>query len=105
MAEPATPDKLVPEWGLDGDRQVVIVGTIVGLLMLFGVLGYAGFSVFDKLLGGDDTAQEESPRSAASQTGTAASGLSIDLSPVRNLAAEAGLEGRAANRRIEIKIG
>ncbi len=45
-------DKLLPEWGVEGDQQIAIVGTVIGLVMLLGVFGYAGFALVEKVFSG-----------------------------------------------------
>ncbi|MCP3939579.1 MAG: hypothetical protein GY708_29905 [Actinomycetia bacterium] len=51
MADKST-DKLIPEWDVEEDHQIAIVGTVIGLVMLFGVFGYAGFALVEKVFSG-----------------------------------------------------
>lgn len=55
---PGNENALIPEWNVSEDNQVAIVGVVVAAIMLLGVLGIGGWTIWSAILGDDDASTE-----------------------------------------------
>ena len=78
----STENALIPEWSVDDDDQIAIAGVVVAAIMLFGVLGVGGWTIWNTLFGGDE--QVEAAEGAVSSV--AVSSSDVDIDPVLDLA-------------------